>query len=296
MIREKYLTQWITFLQYEKNYSQHTLRSYQTDVTSFLTFLAQQERSIEEVDKYDIRSFLAFSKKTAPAPASLNRKIATLNQFFIWLQKQGIRERNPLGNIVRPRKHQKIPVFLDIPQASQVVETPCQKGLFALRNKAILELLYGSGIRVSEASALNIEHINFEQNLVRVLGKGNKERIVPFGPPAHKALKQWLQDRSQLGPEDQALFLNKDGKRLSSRSIWTITNKSGLKNNIPNLHPHAMRHSCATHLLSSGADLRSIQEQLGHSSLSTTQRYTQVNIEQLIDIYRKSHPSAKKSN
>ena len=292
---EKYLTQWITYLRYEKNYSQHTLRSYKTDLKAFLTFLSQQERSITEVDKYDIRSFLASSKKTAPAPASLNRKIAALNHFFVWLQKNNIRERNPLGNIVRPRKHQKIPVFLDIPQASQVVENTCQKGLFALRNKALLELLYGAGIRVSEAAALNIEHLNFEQGLVRVLGKGNKERIVPFGPPAHKALKQWIQDRHQLAPVDRALFLNKDGKRLSSRSMWTIAKKSGLKNNIQNLHPHAMRHSCATHLLSSGADLRSIQEQLGHSSLSTTQRYTQVNIEQLIDIYRKSHPSAKKS-
>lgn len=289
------LDQWLDVLQYEKDYTKHTLRSYKSDVSAFLAFIEEQERPLAKIDRFDIRSFLAYSKKNSCA-ATLNRKISSLNHFFSWLQKNNIVAKNPLIHISRPRIPEKTPTFLDIPQAMQVVENPAQKGVYAIRNQAILELLYGAGLRVSEASTLNLPQIDLDQQLVRVLGKGRKERIVPFGVEAKKAIQAWLKARPQLAPKEQALFLNKYGKRISTRSMWTICKNAGLKNNISDLHPHAMRHSCATHLLSSGADLRSIQEQLGHSSLSTTQRYTQVNITQLIDVYRKNHPSAKKSS
>ena len=291
------IKQWLSFLQYEKQYSEHTIRAYKTDIEGFLEYLSSAERDLLQVDRYDIRSYLAFSKKTAPSASTLNRKISTLQHLFRWMQKKEIIERNPVANITRPRIHEHLPKVLEIDEACNVVENPAQKGIFALRNQAILELLYGAGLRVSEAATLNMENIDFEQSLVRVLGKGKKTRIVPFGPPAKEALEEYLKQRHTLTPkkDEKSLFLNKIGTRISTRSMWTICRDAGRENNISQLHPHAMRHSCATHLLSSGADLRSIQEQLGHSSLRSTQRYTKVDISQLMDIYRKTHPSEKKS-
>jgi tyrosine recombinase XerC len=292
------IEKWLLFLKNEKQYSQHTIRAYRSDIQGLLNFLAESERTLIQTDKYDIRSFLAFSKKNAPSATTANRKISAIKQLFRWMQKKKQISRNPVANISRPRIPDHLPKILEIDEVSHVVENPTQKGRFAIRNRAILELLYGAGIRVSEAATLDIEHVDFEQTLVRVFGKGKKTRIVPFGPPAKEALQKWLSVRQQFTPKntEQSLFLNKNGSRLSVRTMWKICRDSGRKNNISQLHPHAMRHSCATHLLSSGADLRSIQEQLGHSSLRTTQRYTQVDISQLMDVYRKTHPSEKKTN
>ena len=165
---------------------------------------------------------------------------------------------------------------MTIPEAAKVVENPVQEGLFRQRNQAILEMIYGAGLRVSEAANLDVEHLDFSRCMVHVVeGKGKKDRIVPFGPPAAKAIQTMLSTPAH--PNTGALFRNKFGNRLSTRSIWQICNESGKANGVYGLHPHAFRHTCATHLLDAGADLRSIQEQLGHSSLSTTQRYTQIN-------------------
>jgi len=288
------IKKWLIYLEHEKKYSKHTIRAYKSDIQSFIDFLSESERSIIEADKYDMRSFLAFSKKKAPASTSMNRKISAINQLFTWMQKKEIITKNPLVNISRPRNQDQLPKFLDVDEASSVVENPIQHGHFASRNRAILELLYGAGIRVSEAAGLDIISVDLDQHLVHVLGKGKKERMVPFGEPAKDAVLDWLNNREKLSPKSSALFLNKYGKRLSVRSIWKICRESGRKNNISNLHPHAMRHSCATHLLTAGADLRSIQEQLGHSSLRTTQRYTQVDIAHLLNVYKRAHPSAQK--
>ena len=291
------LEKWLFFLENEKQYSIHTVRAYSSDISSFLYFLAQSERSLIEVDKYDIRSFLAASKKNSPSATTTNRKLSSLKQLFRWLQKKKFIERNPVANINRPRIPQHLPKVLEVDEACNIVENPTQKGKFSIRNAALLELLYGAGIRVSEASSINVGDLDFDQSLVEVFGKGRKKRIVPFGPPAKQALQSWLTIRKDFSPnsDEQALFLNKKGTRLSTRSMWTITRNSGRENGIAHLHPHAMRHSCATHLLSSGADLRSIQEQLGHSSLRSTQRYTKVNIGELMDVYRRAHPSEQKS-
>jgi len=290
------IEKWLRYLEHEKQYSKHTIRAYKSDIKSFVHFLAESERSLEEADKYDMRSFLAFSKKKAPASTSINRKISAINQLFTWMQKKELITKNPLGNVSRPRNQDQLPKFLDVDEACSVVENPIQKGHFASRNRALLELLYGAGIRVSEAANLDLRNIDLEQKLVHVLGKGKKERMVPFGEPAKEAIVHWLSHRNILVPQSSALFLNKNGTRLSVRSMWKICRDSGRKNNISNLHPHAMRHSCATHLLTGGADLRSIQEQLGHSSLRTTQRYTQVDIAHLLNVYKHSHPSAKKTS
>ena len=291
------ISQWLSFLTSEKQYSKHTIRAYTTDISFFLEYLHAAERTLTQVDRYDIRSFLAHTKKTASAASTLNRKISTLQQLFRWMQKNTYIEKNPIANISRPRIHEHLPKVLEVDEACNVVEKPSQNGVFQLRNQAILELLYGAGLRVSEAASLNIEHFDFEQSLVRVFGKGKKTRIVPFGPPAKEALEAYLADRHLFSPpkNEKAVFLNKHGTRITTRSMWTICRDAGRENNISELHPHAMRHSCATHLLASGADLRSIQEQLGHSSLRSTQRYTKVDISQLMDIYRKTHPSEKKS-
>ncbi len=290
-----YATGWLNHLKIEKGVSKHTLRAYRSDINQFLQYISTQDRALVEVDKYDIRSWLAENKKKSPSPATINRRLSSLNKFFLWLLKHAHIEKNPMATIVRPRIPKKTPKFLDVDQAANVVENPTQKGVFSIRNRAILELLYGAGIRVGEAEALNIDDINLEERLVRVMGKGSKERLSPFGPPAKKALQEWISASKQLPSKNEALFKNRDGGRLSSRSIWQICKDSGLENDVNNLHPHALRHSCATHLLSAGADLRSIQEQLGHSSLSTTQRYTHVDIAQLLQVYRSAHPSAKKT-
>lgn len=287
------LKKWLFFLENEKQYSMHTIRAYNADIGSFLEFLACSERSLLEVDKYDIRSFLAASKKNSPSATTTNRKLSSLKQLFRWLQKKKFVERNPVANVHRPRIPQYLPKVIEVDEACNIVENPAQNGKFSIRNSAFLELLYGAGIRVSEASSINLGDIDFDQSLVEIFGKGRKKRIVPFGPPAKQALLSWIKIRNEFSPqpEEKALFLNKKGTRLSTRSMWTITRNSGRKNGVAQLHPHAMRHSCATHLLSSGADLRSIQEQLGHSSLRSTQRYTKVNIGELMDTYRRAHPS-----
>jgi len=200
-------------------------------------------------------------------------------------------EASPAEALRTPRVPQKVPRFLDVNEAQDVVEDPVQDGWYRLRNQALLELLYGAGLRVSEAAALDRGDIDLGQGLVLVRhGKGKKQRRVPFGRAAAQALQAWLAWRQD---ETRALFLNRYGGRLSVRSMHRIVRDSGVKKGIAAVHPHALRHSCATHLLGGGADLRAIQEQLGHASLSTTQRYTHVSVEQLMDVHRKAHPHGR---
>jgi len=205
----------------------------------------------------------------------------------------GRMEKNPTNRLIRPRIPQKNPRFLEINEISSLVEDPSQTGWFQCRNKAILELVYGAGIRVSEAAGINREAVDLQERVVRVMGKGRKERMVPFGPPAAEALVAWM---DTLQDSEPALFRNKNNTRLSVRSIWQICRDSGRKHGIHGVHPHALRHSCATHLLNAGADLRAIQEQLGHASISTTQRYLHVETLRLLEVYRRSHPRARKAN
>jgi len=178
---------------------------------------------------------------------------------------------------------------MDVGQTATIVEHPSQEGWFQIRNRALLELIYGAGLRVSEAVSLEVDAIDLTERLVRVVGKGDKERVVPFGPPAAEALQLWITTMGSDGP----LFRNRYGKRLSSRSAWRIVRDAGARNGIAGVHPHALRHSCATHLLGAGADLRTIHEQLGHASLSTTQRYTHVDAAHLLQVYRSAHPRAQ---
>jgi len=218
----------------------------------------------------------------------MSRRIAAARHFYRWLVEVKIIEVSPAERLSSPRVPKKSPRFLDVNEAADVVEKPTQSGWYQLRNRALLELLYGAGVRIGEAVALDINDIDLDGMLVRVKGKGGKERVVPFGPPAAAAIREWLSMAGRQGP----LFRNRHGGRLSDRYARKIVRDAGLNNGITHVHPHALRHSCATHMLGAGADLRSIQEQLGHASLSTTQRYTHVDAAHLLRVYRGAHPRA----
>lgn len=291
---EDVLKGWMDHLRGERNCSPHTLRAYAENLNGLDDFLQSREKTLHTANLMDLRAWLSQARlgragpKKPKAPATMARKVSAVRSFYRWMLREGHIDISPASRLQSPRVPRKAPRFLDVPEAAAVVEHPHQEGWFLLRNRALLELIYGSGIRVSEAVSLDISQLDLLNRLVRVMGKGKKERIVPFGPPAAEALRQWL---SQI-PPDGPVFLNRFGKRLSSRSAWKITRDAGTANGITGLHPHALRHSCATHLLGSGADLRVIQEQLGHASLSTTQQYTHVDAAHLLAVYRSAHPRA----
>ena len=284
---------WLRHLSIDRELSTHSIRAYKSDVRSLQDFLRDRDTTMSQATRNDIRSWLASHvslRKKRLSPATINRKLASVRSLYQWMLQNNHCDSDPTQRISNPKVPQRNPKFLSIKEASDVVENPTQQGSFHRRNKALLELLYSAGLRVSEAASLNIENVQLDQRLVRVTGKGGKVRIVPFGPPAAQAIQDLMSTISSSGP----LFRNKYNKRLSTRSIWQICRDSGAQNDVHGLHPHALRHSCATHLLNSGADLRSIQEQLGHASLAATQRYTHVNTAQLIEEYRRTHPRAKK--
>lgn len=290
------LIAWQRFLRTEKGASPHTLRAYEGDLFDLQEYLSVKDRVLRQTELSDLRAWLSTVSRRgrdgeAAAPASMARRISAVRSFFRWMVRNDRIEVNPAERLGSPKVPRRTPRFLNIQQANDVVEKPTQTGHLFLRNRALIELIYGAGLRVSEAMDVNVSDLDLTACLVHVRGKGNKERIVPFGPPCAEALATLLETVSDSGP----VFRNQRGTRLSTRSAWRIIRDAGVKNGLDGVHPHALRHSCATHLLGSGADLRSIQEQLGHSSLSTTQRYTHVDAAHLLAVYRSSHPRAQRS-
>jgi integrase/recombinase XerC len=293
---DMHLQRWLAYLRAEKGASEHTLRAYRGNLTRLDTYLSEQDKHLRSATLLDIRAWLSAdrisqSNRKPLSAASMARRISAVRSFYRWMLRERLVVVDPTARLSAPKVPRKSPRFLDLPEATAVVERPTQKGWFQTRNRALLELLYGAGLRVAEAVSLDVQHLDLAERLVRVIGKGNKERIVPFGPPAALALQQWIE---QMGGEG-ALFRNRFGGRLSTRSAWRITRDAGLNNGVIGTHPHALRHSCATHLLGAGADLRTIQEQLGHASLSTTQRYTHVDAAHLLAVYRSAHPRAQET-
>jgi len=276
----------------ERGYSTHTLRAYRANLQSLSDYVEGHGKTLQMASLTDLRGWLSRQRvgtqaNSKPlAPATMARKVAAVRSFYRWMIREKFMDASPAARLKSPKIPRKTPRFLDVPEAAAVVEQPNQQGWFLDRNRALLELMYGAGLRVSEAVSLDVVDLDLRNRLVRVMGKGQKERIVPFGPPAAEALKHWLKQRTPTGP----IFLNRYHKRLSARSAWRIVREAGAANGVTGLHPHALRHSCATHLLGSGADLRAIQEQLGHASLSTTQRYTHVDAAHLLKVYRAAHP------
>ena len=304
---DQLLTQFLDHLRYERNVSAHTLRNYESDLHQFFDYLApadekgkRNEPPVAQIDHLTIREWLATLHSDQKKKTSIARKLAALRTFFQFLVREGVVESNPAKIVATPRKEKKLPKHLSIEDAIRFIETPDTATDFGKRDRAILELLYATGVRVSELVGLNLRDVDFKNKLLRVFGKRRKERIVPFGDPAAKALKDYLAVREKFlmnAPvtkrDAQPLILNYQGTRMSTRSVGRLIEKYiKLCAGIHDISPHALRHSFATHLLDSGADLRDIQELLGHARLSTTQIYTHVSMEKLIEVYDKAHPKA----
>jgi len=288
-----------------KGYSDHTAKNYRIDLEQFLSFLVEKQDlfgkaetspELESVDFLVIREYLGrlFGRYKR---TSIARKLSTIRAFFYFLEQKGLVKGNPAADISMPKQGKYIPNHLPIDEMFRLLDGPDREKLLGLRDLAILETLYSCGIRVSELSGLNVSSIDFDQRLVRVVGKGDKERIVPIGKKALQAIEDYLEPtyslRTKKGKsvEDTPLFLNFRGGRLTARSIERMVKKYANGCNLmTEVTPHSLRHTFATHLLDGGADLRSVQELLGHVSLSTTQKYTHVSLERLMKVYDKAHP------
>lgn len=289
---QEYLDKFIDHLMYERNVSEHTLRNYRTDLESFYEYIAprnsagiQSEIDMKTVDVVVIRSYISSLHQAKKKLSSIARRLAALRSFFKFLEKEKIIDSNPAQLVSTPRVNKKIPYTLTIEEVLKFLEVPDRETVLGKRDRAILELLYGSGLRVSELVNLNLNDIDFKNYALRIKIKGKKERVVPFSEHAKNALETYLGVRSELlaeASEDvrdpMAIFLNYQGTRITTRSVGRMIDKY-IKEECPeleNVNPQALRHSFATHLLQEGADLRSLKELLGHARLTTTQQYAQV--------------------
>jgi len=290
------------YLETEKRSPKNTIDAYRRDIESLLVFAREKIRveGAADLDVYLLRAWLGVLARTR-SPTTIARKIAAVRAWMRWLVRRGDLEKGAADELMMPKKRQTLPTLLSQDAAKEVVTSPGDSATGA-RDAAILELLYGSGLRLSECTLLDSGDVDLAAQTARILGKGRKERIVPIGGKSKIALERWLFARSELvhprtrAQDPHALFLSARGRRLSQRAVENIVKKYGaLGAGRADLHPHALRHSCATHLLDGGADLRSIQEILGHASLSTTQRYTHVSLDHLLRVYDASHPLAKKN-
>ena len=288
---------WLTHLLRDRGASPHTRRSYASDLRLLQEHLSGRSLDLGTARRRDLRQWLASlgSPTDRPAPASLARRVATLRSFYGWLSAEGLRADNPAAGLRAPKVPRSVPRIMEVPETDAVMIHPTQSGILEVRNRALLELLYGAGLRVSEAVSLDWPDVDVDDRLVRVrAGKGGKQRVVPFGPPAAAALDLLVRNLPDAGSDGSAaLFRNHRGGRLSSRSARRIVQDAGKAAGLSGVHPHALRHACATHMLSAGADLRAIQEQLGHESLATTERYTHLDPAHLLRVYRRAHPRAQ---
>jgi integrase/recombinase XerC len=295
----------VSHLRHERRLSAHTVSAYQRDLLqldAYARAAVKRDIAVGEVDKLLVRAWLGQLARTVSS-TSIARKMAALRTFFRYLERRGLAKPGAMSLLRSPKVRRKLPAFLSPDSAAEVMVAPVEHEADAadrLRDAAALELMYGSGLRVSELVGLDLDDISFDRDELRVFGKGSKERVVPLGSAARAALSAYLARRTALrhpktGQADpKALLLNRHGGRLSVRWVQKLTRRYGAHGaGRPDLHPHALRHSCATHMLEGGADLRAIQEMLGHRSLSTTQRYTHVSISQLVAVYDKAHPLSR---
>ena len=282
------IDKFLSSLEVEKNYSNHTILNYRTDLEEFATFLGDQP--LTQVDYPVLRRFLAQLRTRNLKPRTVSRKLSALRSFFKYLQRHKMIAGNPAALLVTPKLDKPLPHFLTEEDTVKLLEAPADGKVNTLRDRAIFETLYSTGMRVSELVGLDEDHVDAIGNIVRVRGKGKKERLTPIGEKALEAIQNYLDARPQRSP---ALFLNKNGSRLSGRGVRGIINKYILKASLQGkVSPHMFRHSFATHLLNRGADLRSVQELLGHANLSTTQIYTHLTTDKLKSVYDKAHPRA----
>jgi len=290
----------------ERRLAASTLQAYERDLAQLRAFLVEQRATLDasSVDVLLLRMFLAELHRTLAA-STIARRISTLRSFWRFLRKRRLVKTNPAATLSAPKASRELPRFLTVEDAFRVVDAPTRDAgrdeRLQKRDAAMLELLYGGGLRVSELAGLTLEQVSLSARELRVIGKGSKERLVPIGREAMTALRAYLEIRGTLrtkerAPDPDALFLGYRGTPLTARQVQNIVRRYGTAGaGRSDLHPHALRHSCATHLLDAGADLRTIQELLGHSSLSTTQRYTQISVDRLMAAYDAAHPLAKAS-
>lgn len=299
------INSFLKHLNEQKGYSRHTIRNYYSDLIQFAEFIASKKPlpegekngfELEAIDHLIIREYLG-SLYRRLSRATIARKLSAIRSFFHYLEKRALNNGNPAADIATPKLQKYIPNYLSVDEIFRLLERPEREKPLGLRDLAILEVLYSCGLRVSELEALDISGIDFENRLVKVSGKGNKERIVPIGHKALRAVEAYLEATSSLrrktAPDrrDVPLFINFRGGRLATRSIGKIIKRYARESGLtPDISPHSIRHTFATHLLDGGADLRSVQELLGHASLSSTQRYTHVSLDRLMEVYDKAHP------
>ena len=304
---EKLIKEFEKYLIGEKDASHHTISAYLKDLNQFETFLKEtghacynSQIQIEKIDRLAIRSFMSQLYEKSHSGASMGRKLSTLSSFFKFLCREGLIKTNVIKTIPVPKKTNKLPAYLSVDEVFRLLELPMANSFAGARDKAIFEIFYDTGIRISELVNLSLEDLKIEQETIKVLGKGKKERILPLGKNTLKTIKSYLEFRTEhlknknSTSPTSGLFLNQRGRTISTRGVRKIMNKHILANNFPkNISPHSLRHAFATHMLEAGADLRAIQEMLGHASLSTTQKYTHLTVDRLTEIYDKAHPRAK---
>jgi integrase/recombinase XerC len=302
------IKQFIEYLRNQKRYSLHTIRNYQIDLRQFSEFVALREARSEGensdpgigmIDSQVIRAYLG-SLYGRFRRSTIARKLSAVRSFFLFLERKGLTKWNPAADIATPKLEKYMPTYLLVDEVFRLLERPEREKPLGLRDLAILEVLYSCGFRVSELEALTISSIDFDERLVRVIGKGDKERIVPIGRQALQAVRNYLEATQYLRPRnvyisrDEPLLINFRGGALSGRSIGRIIKKYAIESGLTaDVSPHSMRHTFATHLLDGGADLRAVQELLGHESLSTTQKYTHVSLDRLMEVYDKAHPRSQ---
>jgi integrase/recombinase XerC len=293
---KKEIEEFLGYLETERNVSPHTLKAYRGDLDMFREFLARDsgpQVSSDSVNHLTIRRYLALLHKDH-RKSSIGRSLAAIRAFFKYLLREGRLSKNPAELVSAPKKEKKVPFHLNIDEVTALVEAPQENNLSGLRDRVILETLYSCGIRLSELTGMNVGDVDPDKGLVRVMGKGSKERIVPLGRYAAAAVSAYLAARRDPS-FDSPFILNARGGRLTGRSVARIIDKYILRiAAMKKISPHTLRHTFATHMLEGGADLRAIQELLGHASLSTTQKYTHVSIDRLMDVYDKAHPKARK--
>jgi integrase/recombinase XerC len=318
----EHLKNFLAHLRFNRHVSPHTVRAYDADLTQFLAFLAsEKDRKMSELTPADlepalVRAFIADRGRGGDARSTMARKLSGLRTFFRYLRREELLDHDPARQAVAPKREQTLPAHLSESEMTALLETPSASDPLGRRDRAILELFYASGLRLSELVGLDMDNLDLRNRMVRVMGKGRKERLVPFNQSTERAMRAWLKDRLELRSRNagrraangerrtangarrtakaEPVFVNYRGTRLTGRSVDRIVRRHVARCSMQfGISPHALRHSFATHLLQRGADLRAIQELLGHASISTTQRYTHVNAAQLIEVYRKAHPRAK---
>jgi integrase/recombinase XerC len=305
---DRAIQDFITYLQMERQVSPHTVRSYRTDLRHFQSYLVGKVHGggVEAVDHWVIRGYLALLHREGTRRSSIARRLSSIRSLFRYLHRKGRLATDPSRIVSTPRQEKRVPAVLSVDQAFALVEMPIHRDTFSLRDRAILETFYSTGIRIGELVALNLHNLDESEGLLRVQGKGAKERIVPIGQQALNAIRSYLASglpdgqaglrggEGRKGGGGGPLFVNRWGKRMTARGVrFRVTGYIRRRDDLRGSTPHTLRHSFATHLLDGGADLRAIQELLGHASLSTTQRYTHVSMDQLMEVYHRAHPRGR---